>query len=123
MNIDFRNCKCLATVIVLASGIHTGAVETSYVNSQPKEVKYPEKALAEGIEGTVLVSVWVGRDGLPSKAIARDGHKLLKMSAEVFVMKCRFNVDLIPNHNPSTPILVNVMFVLASKTTKILETA
>lgn len=53
---------------------------------------YPRDARRRGDEGTVVLSVLVGRDGLPKEvAIARSsGHRQLDREARITVMRWRF---------------------------------
>ena len=121
MLISSSYTKPLAILLLVSPGLPISAAEPVLVKSQPRNAKYPEKAAAQGVEGIVLVSVRLDRHGVPSMAAATEGPRPLRMNAEIYVMKCRFDIERIRNFDPSSLYLVRVKFMLADRKTKIDE--
>lgn len=93
MLISSTYTKPLAILLLVSPGPPISAAEPIHVKSQPKDAKYPEKAASEGVEGIVLVLVRLDRNGVPSMAAATEGPRSLRMNAEIYVMKCRFDTE------------------------------
>lgn len=62
---------------------------------QPPSPKYPSQALMGRIQGTVVVEVMVGSDGVPLSAIAVDGPIQFIQVSEDYAMKWRFQPALL----------------------------
>jgi protein TonB len=58
---------------------------------QPKPPAYPEAAKAARIQGTVMIELLVGTDGIPISAKALEGPNELRQTAEEFALKYRFS--------------------------------
>ncbi|MDP1830758.1 MAG: TonB family protein [Geothrix sp.] len=62
-------------------------IELSY---QPPTPPYPQQALGEGIQGEVLVEVWVDAKGTPTRSTALLGPKELRLVAADYILGWRF---------------------------------
>jgi len=60
------------------------------VQSRPPKPDYPLLAQKAGIQGSVVVPILVGADGVPISARAVDGPPLLRSAAEKFALAWRF---------------------------------
>ena len=60
------------------------------VKNQPSPPAYPKEALARGVEGTVVVDVFVDPKGSPSRVIALSGPSELLITAIRFALKWEF---------------------------------
>jgi TonB family protein len=63
----------------------------------PNFPKYPVDLRIQGIQGEVLVEVWVGPDGLPYKSEAIWGPPELRRAASRFCSAWKFNPYLVDN--------------------------
>lgn len=57
---------------------------------RPPDPPYPPMAKMAGIQGTVLVEITVGVDGVPIAAHAIEGPMQLRSASEASAMKWRF---------------------------------
>ena len=71
------------------------------VKYQPPAPPYPPLAKLAKIQGTVVVEITVGVDGVPVKATALDGPPQLRPTAEQYAMNWRFEPALL-NGVPQT---------------------
>jgi protein TonB len=72
----------------------TPETATIKVLVQPPPPAYPESARAAHIQGTVIVELLVGPDGIPISAKALDGPVELRSTAEEYALKYRFSPAL-----------------------------
>jgi TonB family protein len=89
----------LGTVTVWAQAQSDEVPPPDYVpyDKAPEAVKivqpsYPPMAVQAGVEGTVWVKIWVGRDGLPKKAhVSRSEWPVLNQAAIDAAMRWTFS--------------------------------
>ncbi len=97
-----------------AAGDDTPPPEYVPYDKAPEAVKivqpaYPAMALQAGVEGTVWVKIWVGKDGKARKAIvSKSDWPLLSQSAIDAAMKWTFSPATI--RNAPVDVWVNVPF-------------
>ena len=60
------------------------------VKYQPPAPPYPALAKIAKIQGTVVVEVFIGSDGIPTSAVSKEGPPQLRPSAEGYAMQWRF---------------------------------
>jgi len=60
------------------------------VRYQPPAPPYPADAKIDKIQGTVVVEVTIGPDGVPTFAQAKEGPRQLRATAEEYVMRWKF---------------------------------
>jgi protein TonB len=76
------------------SGNGTGAIMVSVgtlrVRFQPSGLTYPAMAKRARIQGTVLLTLHIGVDGVPIRAEVLDGPPALRDSAMDYAMRWRF---------------------------------
>ncbi|MGA2079876.1 MAG: energy transducer TonB [Holophaga sp.] len=73
-----------------AARIPTLDVSQVRVSFTPPRPGYPLLARKAGVQGSVLVAIRVGPDGVPISAQAADGPLLLRKAAEAFALGYRF---------------------------------
>jgi len=71
------------------------------VKYQPPPPQYPPLAKIAKIQGTVVVEIIVGTDGIPVKATALEGPPQLRATAEQYAMGWKFEPALL-NGSPQT---------------------
>jgi TonB family protein len=70
---------------------------------------YPAMALQAGVEGTVWVKIWVGKDGLPKKAIvSKSEWPVLNQSATDAAMRWTFSPATI--RSSPVDVWINIPF-------------
>ena len=57
---------------------------------QPEVMAYPSEAKKQGIQGKVVVSLLIGKDGIPESAEAKEGPEELRPSAVEYAKGWRF---------------------------------
>ena len=60
------------------------------IKYQPPAPPYPPLAKIAKIQGTVVVEIVVGPDGIPTSASAKEGPPQLRPSAEAYAMMWKF---------------------------------
>ena len=65
------------------------------IGYQPPAPPYPPEALAARIQGTVVVRVTIGVDGIPISAEALEGPIELRPTAEAYAMRWKFTPALL----------------------------
>jgi len=60
------------------------------IKFQPPAPPYPALAKIARIQGTVIVEITIGPDGVPTQATALEGPVQLRATAQNFAMKWRF---------------------------------
>lgn len=65
------------------------------IKYQPPAPAYPPMAKMARIQGTVVVEITIGPDGLPASAVAKEGPAQLRQHAENYAMKWRFEPALL----------------------------
>jgi TonB family protein len=78
---------------------------------QPGPDPYPQIARDNGVQGEVLLEVWIDQAGSPTKAKALVGPRELSSYAEVYVMKWIFK----PYSTAQQPIPVRFRMVMPFK--------
>ena len=72
----------------------TGTIDLDFaqvkVAYQPPAPPYPAVAKIAKIQGTVVVMITIGSDGIPTQAVAIDGSPYLRPAAETYAMSWRF---------------------------------
>jgi protein TonB len=86
------------TQSVMGSGTSSRVVEFDFaqikIKIQPPAPPYPAMAKIAKIQGTVIVEIVVGPDGVPVSARAVDGPPQLRPTAENYAMQWRFEPAL-----------------------------
>lgn len=59
--------------------------------SRPIQDPYPPEAKIQGVQGRVLLDVWIGADGIPKSVTAVEGPKLLTAYATKWVLQWKFH--------------------------------
>ena len=65
------------------------------VKYQPPAPPYPPLAKIAKIQGTVVVEIVVGPDGVPTSATAKEGPPQLRPTAEAYAMQWKFEPALL----------------------------
>jgi protein TonB len=68
---------------------------------QPPEPVYPPSARMARIQGTVVVEIIMGLDGVPVSARAVAGPAQLRAAAQAYALTWRF----VPNHEGGRPLV------------------
>ena len=68
--------------------------------NQPPAPPYPSSARADGIQGDVLVEVWINTEGTPTKSAALFGPKELQKCAADYALTWKF-APVFANGKPS----------------------
>ena len=71
------------------------------IKHQPPQPPYPPLAKIAKIQGTVVVEIIIGVDGVPVKAVALEGPPQLRPMAEGYAMNWRFEPAML-NGVPQT---------------------
>jgi protein TonB len=71
------------------------------IKYQPPAPPYPPLAKIAKIQGTVVVEITVGLDGVPIKAVALEGPPQLRPTAESYAMQWKFEPAML-NGQPQT---------------------
>ena len=73
-----------------------GVQEATYkILYQPPSFKYPPEAKKAKIQGTVVLTVVIGKDGLPIDAIVEEGPQELREEAQAFARQFRFSPPML----------------------------
>ena len=78
-----------------ASPVHDFAFNKVHVRHQPEAPAYPAEAKAKRIQGTVVVVLVVGADGVPESAEATEGPEALRPTAVAYAKEWRFEPALV----------------------------
>ena len=92
-------------------------IEFSHTNVtyQPKTLDYPAGAKEKGIQGTVVVSIIIGKDGLPESAQATEGPEELRSAAMEYAKGWRFKPVKVDGQIAKARFKLNIVFRLRAK--------
>jgi protein TonB len=82
------------------------------IKFKPPVPEYPALARSARIQGTVVVEVTVGPDGIPSRARALEGPMLLRATAETYAMRWRFFPPLLNGVPQASRFTLTMPFTL-----------
>lgn len=82
------------------------------IKTSPPSLTYPPIARMARIQGTVVVSITIGVDGIPTSAKAIDGPAQLRPAAESYAMQYRFEPQMVGGSPTEARFKLSVVFRL-----------
>ncbi len=79
---------------------------------QPEMLAYPAEAKKQGIQGKVVVSLLIGKDGIPESAEAKEGPEELRQSAVEYAKGWRFKPVKVDGQITKARFQLNIVFRL-----------
>jgi TonB family protein len=82
---------------------------------QPKALAYPADAKQKGIQGAVVISMVIGKDGVPESVLAAEGPEELRSAAVEYAKGWRFKPVKVDGQIAKARFQLNIVFRLAEK--------
>jgi len=82
------------------------------ITFRPPPPEYPPLAKRAGVQGTVVVQILVGPDGVPVSARAMEGPLMLRATAEAYALAWRFSPPLVNGVPQASRFTLTMPFTL-----------